>query len=51
MLAHARYLDLVRVVLARGYRICLAGWVYADYLDHEVTVVTMVVGTVSVRLR
>src|SRR2546422_6511910 len=39
VLAGARYEDLVRVVLACGYRVCLARRVYTDYLDHKVTVI------------
>ena len=39
VLASAWYWDLVRVVLACGYRICLARRVYTDYLDHKVTVI------------
>src|SRR3989449_8395543 len=38
VLAGARYEDLVRIVLACGYRVCLARRVYADYLDHKITV-------------
>ena len=39
MLASGWYWDLVCVVLACGYRVWLARRVYADYLDHEVTVI------------
>src|SRR3989442_7005096 len=38
VLAWAWNWDLVRVVLACGYRVRLAGRVYADYLDHKITV-------------
>src|SRR6266571_2924190 len=38
VLANAWNWDLVRIVLACGYCVCLARRVYADYLDHEVTV-------------
>jgi hypothetical protein len=46
VLARARNWDLVRIVLACGDRVCLARWVYADYLDHEVTVLVLVVGAI-----
>ncbi len=38
VLARVRNWDLVCIVLACWYRICLARWVYADYLDHQITV-------------
>ena len=38
VLASARNRNLVRIVLACGYRVCLARRVYTDYLDHQITV-------------
>ena len=46
VLALAWYWDLVRVVLACGYRVCLARRVYTDYLDHKVTVLILVVSAI-----
>jgi hypothetical protein len=38
VLANASNWNLVGIVLACGYRVCLARRVYADYLDHQITV-------------
>ncbi len=46
MLAHIWYGNVVRVVLAGGYRVCLGRRIYTDYLDHEVAVLILVVGAV-----
>ena len=47
VLAGVRNLDLVRIVLARGYRISLARRSYTDYLDHKVTVLILVVSAIG----
>ncbi len=43
MLANIWNWYLVRIVLACGYRVCLARRVYADYLDDEVALLMLVV--------
>jgi len=47
MLANAWHWDLVCVVLACGYRICLARRVYTDYLDHKISVLVLIISAVS----
>ena len=47
VLAGARYEDLVRVVLACGYSVCLARRVYTGYLDHKISVLVLIVSAVS----
>jgi len=36
----------VRIVLACGYRVCLARRVYADYFHNQVALLILVVGTI-----
>ena len=46
VLTGAWYWDLVCIVLACGYRVCLARWVYVDYLDDKVTVLILIIGAI-----
>jgi hypothetical protein len=46
VLASARNLDLVRIVLARGYCVRLAGRIYTDDLDHKITILILVVSAI-----
>ena len=47
VLTSARYWNLVRIVLACGYRVWLARRIYTDYLDHKISVLVLIVSAVS----
>ena len=46
VLASARNRNLVRIALARRYRICLARRIHTDNLDHQITVLILIVSTI-----
>ena len=47
VLPYIWYGNVIRIVLAGGYCVSLGRPVYTDYLNHEVTVLVIVVGAVS----